>query len=484
MNKRIICFLSIFAVSAGVALSQVSVKGRVVDASSGEPLTGAAVSVPGARQGWTTDLDGWFSLSVAPNSSICISHLGYKGQEKSITGTGSVDFGVIMLETDEYSLDDVIITSSVAVARKTPVALSSINSARIEEKIGTQDFPEILKAVPGIYSTRKGGGYGDSELRLRGFKSENIAMMVNGIPVNDMEWGSVYWSNWAELADVSRSVQVQRGLGASKLSAPSVGGSVNIITTTIDAQQGGFVSCTMGDHGYNKVMFKVSTGLTDKGWAMTLLGGRTRGDGYIQGTEFNSYSYFINVAKRISDRHQLSFTAFGAPQWHNQRNKNDGLTVDGWQQVKKYMGENSAFRYNPAYGCGISGERKTSAKNAYHKPQISLNHLWQINETSNLSTAAYVSIGRGYGYSGQGYSMEYRNKWYGASYGLLNMQLRQPDGAFAYGDIYAMNDTSATNGALMAMSKSVNDHNWYGLLSTYSTKIGKCLPRPNTTSKN
>ncbi len=472
MNKHIGCFLLIFIISTGIVLSQVTVKGRVVDASTGEPLPNATILVAGANQGKTTDHDGWFSLSVTPNSSIYIRHLGYKGQEKEIKETNFVDLGEIMLETDEYSLDDVTITSSIAIARKTPVALSSINNAYIEEKIGMQDFPEILKTTPGIYSTKKGGGFGDSELRLRGFKSENIAVMINGIPMNDMEWGGVYWSNWAGLVDVSRSVQVQRGLGASKVSAPSVGGSVNIITNTIDAKKAGFASYEMGDHGYNKVTFKVSTGLSDKGWALTLLGGRTWGDGYVQGTEFNSYNYFINIAKRISNRHQLSLTAFGAPQWHNQRNKNDGLTIDGWQQVKKYMGENSAFQYNPTYGYGINGERKTSSKNVYHKPQISLNHLWQINETSNLSTALYVSIGRGYGYSGQGYSSEYKNKWYGASYGSLNMQLRNPDGTFAYDRIYAMNDTSA-NGALMAMSKSVNDHNWYGLLSTYSTKVGK-----------
>ncbi len=472
MNRHIVCFLLVFIASTGIALSQVSVKGRVVDASDGEPLAGASILVAGTDQGSTTDVAGRFSLSVAPNSNIIIRHLGYAEQKKSIPGTDSVDLGEIMMEPDEYSLDDVTITSSIAIARKTPVALSSINNAYIEEKIGTQDFPEILKATPGIYSTRKGGGYGDSELRLRGFKSENIAVMVNGVPVNDMEWGGVYWSNWAGLADVSRSVQVQRGLGASKVSAPSVGGSVNIITNTIDVQKGGFVSYAMGDHGYNKLTFKVSTGLSENGWALTLLGGKTWGDGYIQGTEFTGYNYFINVAKRISNRHQLSFTAFGAPQWHNQRNKNDGLTIDGWQQVKKYMGESSAFQYNPTYGYGINGERKTSAKNVYHKPQISLNHLWQINEKSNLSTALYVSLGRGYGYSGQGYGSPDRNKWYGASYGTLNMQLRHSDGTFAYDSIYAMNAGSG-NGALMAMSKSVNDHNWYGALSTYSTKIGK-----------
>ncbi|MDR2036842.1 MAG: TonB-dependent receptor [Bacteroidales bacterium] len=475
MNKYIVCCLLISTLSITLnsnILGQVIVKGQVVDADNGEPLVGATILTIGADQGNITDSEGKFSLLVAPNSSISIKYLGYKDLKKTVPATDLLDLGVVMMETDEYSLDDVTITSSIAISRKTPVALSSINNSYIEEKIGMQDFPEILKATPGVYATRKGGGFGDSELRLRGFKSENIAVMVNGVPVNDMEWGGIYWSNWAGLIDVSRSVQVQRGLGASKVSAPSVGGSVNIITNTIDAKKGGFISYGMGNHGYNKVVFKVSTGLMKNGWALTLLGGRTWGEGYVQGTEFNSYNYFINVAKRINDSHQLSLTAFGAPQWHNQRNKNDGLTMDGWQQVKKFMGDDRPYTYNPTYGYGINGERKTSSKNEYHKPQISLNHLWQINEKSNLSTALYVSIGRGYGYSGQGFSSAYRNKWYGASYGTLNTELRHPDGTFAYDEIYEINAAS-TDGALMAMSKSVNSHNWYGLLSTYSTKIGK-----------
>lgn len=64
---------------------------------------------------------------------------------------------------------------------------------------------------------------------MRGFGQENVAVMVNGVPVNDMEWGGVYWSNWAGLSDVTRTLQTQRGLRASKVSAPSVGGTINIV---------------------------------------------------------------------------------------------------------------------------------------------------------------------------------------------------------------------------------------------------------------
>lgn len=150
----------------------------------------------------------------------------------------------------------------------------------------------------------------------------------------------------------------------------------------------------MGNDGYNKILFSVSSGLSKDGWAFTLLGGKTWGDGYIQGTEFEGYNWFASVAKRFNDNHQLSLTAFGAPQWHNQRNNQNGLTIKEWQRVKQYMGEDSPYKYNPTFGYR-NGQVFNSSRNSYHKPQISLNHLWQIDRKSSLSTALYVSIGRG-----------------------------------------------------------------------------------------
>lgn len=481
MRKHLIHFLlvAVLSVFSAAAFAQTTVRGQLVDSETGEPLVGAAVMVEGSSQGSVTDIDGYFKQGVATNGTLLFKYVGYKDQKKKITQKGaSVDLGIIKMQPDAVMLTDVVITSSVAVARKTPVAMSSVPAAFIEEKLGTQEFPEILKATPGVYATKKGGGYGDSELRMRGFKTENIAVMVNGVPVNDMEWGGVYWSNWAGLSDVTRTMQTQRGLGASKVSVPSVGGSVNIVTKSIDAEKGGSVSYAMGNNGFNKILFNVSTGLSKSGWAMTLLGSKTWGDGYIQGTDFDAYNWFVNISKRFNDNHQLSLTAFGAPQSHNQRNKNDGLTIEGWQTYgKRYMNGDSPYKYNPTYGYGIGGERKTSGRNVYHKPQISLNHLWQINQKSSLSTALYVSLGRGYGYSGQGYKKDedgtnYRNQWFGSYNGKLNDYFRHEDGTFAYDEIYALNAASE-NGSKMAMSKSKNFHNWYGLLSTYTTKIGE-----------
>ena len=294
--------------------------------------------------------------------------------------------------------------------------------------------------------------------------------MINGVPMNGMENQKVYWSNWAGLSDVTRSMQVQRGLGAAKVSVPAVGGSINIVTKSTEAKRGGFVSYGMGNDGYNKILFSVSSGLSKDGWAFTLLGGKTWGDGYIQGTDFEGYNWFASIAKRFNDNHQLSLTAFGAPQWHNQRNNQNGLTIKEWQRVQKYMGEKSPYRYNPTFGYR-NGQAYNSSRNSYHKPQISLNHLWQIDRKSSLSTALYVSIGRGNGYSGSGDAAN-RSRWYGASNGLVNNDFREADGTFAYDEVEALNETSTT-GSKMIMGKSMNNHMWYGLLSTYTTKFGE-----------
>ena len=214
--------------------------------------------------------------------------------------------------------------------------------------------------------------------------------------------------------------------------------------------------------------------MNEKGWAFTVLAAKTWGNGYVQGTEFEGYNWFVNIAKRINDNHQLSLTAFGAPQWHNQRSNYDGLTIVQWQQVKNYMDGESAYKYNPTYGFGKNGERLTSARNVYHKPQISLNHQWQISDDANLSTALYSSIGRGYGYSGQGTSSSYSNMWYGASNGSLNTTFRNADGTFAYDQIQEMNEKS-DHGSDMVMSLSKNYHTWLGLISNYTNNVSDQL---------
>ncbi|HQB78999.1 MAG TPA: TonB-dependent receptor [Tenuifilaceae bacterium] len=432
---------------ANLALAQGVLKGVIVDEQSGEPLIGATVMVEKTAKGTATSLDGSFSLPLENGKyNIQISYVGYLEKIVPVEVSGETSMGKVALKSDAIGLEEVLVVSSIARDRQTPVAVATIKAEVIQEKLGTQEFPEILKSTPSVYATKQGGGYGDSRINLRGFDSNNIGVLINGVPVNDMESGRVYWSNWAGLADVTRTMQVQRGLGASRLALSSVGGTINIVTNSTDAKMGGNVSYVVGNDGYSKKSFMVSTGLTEKNWAITLSGAQTQGDGYVKGTNFEGWSYFANISKRISDKHTLSLTAFGAPQWHNQRYNRSS--------IQTYRDHQDGIKYNADYGYH-NGKVYATAYNYYHKPQISLNHFWTINSTTNLSTSAYASLATGGG-----------RRAYGPQSALASTA-RTPEGLIDWNAIIANNAQSAT-GSQTVMANSVNSHDWYGVLSTFN----------------
>jgi outer membrane receptor protein involved in Fe transport len=374
---------------------------------------------------------------------------------KTVAFNGTTDFGTISLEPSAEALDEIVITqTSFAIERKTPVAVSTVRADIIENKLGTQEFPEILKATPGVYATKSGGGFGDGRINLRGFNSENVAVMINGVPVNDMENGRLYWSNWAGLADVTSAMQVQRGLGASKVAVPSIGGTINIITKSTDVSKGGNVFMGIGNDGYSKYGVTLSTGLLDNGFAATVSAAKTTGDGYVDGTEFNGLNYFVNISKQLNENHKLSLTTFGAPQKHGQRQNRS--TID------KYRTAASGLKFNPDWGI-MNGEVYHIQNNFYHKNKTIFNHYWTISDKTNLSTALYGSWGSGGGSGNTG------------DMSLFNVRLGGADMPVDLDYIVDANRASGPNGGLAWIYASRNDHNWYGMLSTFKTEINDNL---------
>ncbi len=459
--NQLLC-IAVLTLFSTVMYAQSTIKGKVIDSDMNSPLPGANVVVKGTSKGATTDFDGNFTITADSNSGeVVISYVGYVSQ--TIAFNGDTDFGTITLMSSDVGLDEIMIVASVAVDRKTPVAVSTVRATDIELKLGTQEFPEVLKSTPGVYATKSGGGFGDGRINLRGFNSENVAVMINGVPVNDMENGRVYWSNWAGLGDVTSSMQVQRGLGAARVAVPSVGGTINILTKTTDVEEGGNVYTTLGNDGYQKYGVTYSTGLMDNGFAATVSASKTDGEGYVDGTQFNAVAYFVNLSKQINDQHKLSFTAFGAKQRHGQRQNRHTIAT--------YRESERGIKYNSDWGYK-NGQVTFIEDNFYHKPQISLNHYWDISDKTSLSTAAYVSFGSGGGggtlgsdSENPGFEGDGRFKFTSADYRLGEY------GPLDFDRIVQENIANGANGSSAALRASRNDHNWYGVLSTLKSDL-------------
>ncbi len=111
-------------------------------------MIGATITVPGTSLGEATDASGNFVLNVTPGTErVVVSFIGYKDVVVDIAKGKSTKLGTITLVTDSKMLDDVVVTQSIAVQRKTPVAVASVDFDYIEEKLGGQEFPEVLKST-------------------------------------------------------------------------------------------------------------------------------------------------------------------------------------------------------------------------------------------------------------------------------------------------------------------------------------------------
>lgn len=465
-NLQRLLFVIVMLAFSGFTFAQSTIKGKVLDAETKTALPGANVVVKGTTQGTTTDIDGKFSLNVEQTQGeLLISFIGYETVTMAFNTNQSTNLGEILLGQDSETLADIVVIGDglidFAKERQTPVAVSTVTSKIIQEKLGNQEFPEILRSTPSIYVTKQGGGYGDARINVRGFDMNNTAVMINGQPVNDMENGWVYWSNWAGLQDVASGIQVQRGLGSSKLAISSVGGTINIVTKATQRKAGGFVKSSVGNDGFHKHTASYSTGMNDKGWGMTLLLSHWEGDGYVDGTRGQGQSYFLSVGYKPSEKHEFNFMIFGAPQWHDQSYSNKLSTL--LEHGKKY---NDEWGY-------LNGKYHTMRRNFYHKPVMNFNWDWNISEKYTLNTVAYVSFGRGGGTGPRGD--------FGLAPSSSNGEQWDFDAIKAYNSNVSW-DGSTTNGYFdgravvtsrdgMIKRASMNSHNWVGLLSNLNHKF-------------
>ncbi len=460
--------LLFFAAIFNNTFSQTIVNGIILDSISQNCISDVSIYNEKTADGTSSNKDGRFSILLKKGKhNLLISYLGY--QQKSInilvdTNTKQIYLGKIYLSSEQFELNEIGIIADISRERKTPVATSTIKANTIENESGDEPFPQVMKSVPGVYPTRYGGGSGDARISIRGFKQENIALLLNGIPVSSVENGLVYWNNWIGLTEATQTIQVQRGLGASKVALNSVGGTINIITKTTENIKNASIKYSITNYGNSKTTLALSSGKLNNGYVITFLGSKTTGTGYVDATYVDAWAYFLTISKDFGKNHKLVFTGLGAPEKHGQKNlKLSQIEID------KY-----GNKFNKDWG-SYNGEINNLSENFYHKPHFSLNHYWKISDKSFLASSAYLSFGYGGG------------KWsesYNYAPGIFNY--RNPSGQIDWNSIYNLNSQNP-NQTILANGDTVSgysqniqtnflaNHIWYGFLSSFNHEINENL---------
>ena len=406
-----------------------SLVGVVTDVDS-QPLEGANIVVVGTDLGGVSDNTGAFKIDVPTGTyDVTASFIGYSSITKSVVVGDIVSSVNFSLDINYLGLSDVEVLASRA-SETTPVAYTNVSKEEMDVRLGSQDIPMILNTTPSVYATQQGGGAGDARINIRGFNQRNVAVMINGVPQNDMENGWVYWSNWDGVGDATSSIQVQRGLSAVNLATPSIGGTMNIITDPTAMEKGGKFKQEAGDGGFLKTTMNYNTGLIGDKLALSGTIVRKTGDGIIDGTWTDAWAYYFGGSYAISEDQRVELYAIGAPQRHGQNLYKQNIatysqelagSIDGyddsayvagnkfeteagrfynqnWAPVSSdYDGQQYWYMYGARttdrYNKGFLNERE----NFFHKPLVNLNHFLNINDKTKLSSVLYWSGGSGGG---------------------------------------------------------------------------------------
>jgi len=504
MSKRYLFAVLLIAVLVpALALAQGIITGSVTDGSTGDALPGANVIVDGQPYGGASDLSGAYVIEGVPagNYTVTASMIGYKGMSMSAqVATGVSTTLNFTLNSTTLQLSAVTVSGNFAKNRETPVAFTTIGEDHIKNNFTVQDVPHLFANSPGVYVTSDGGaGMGDSQVKIRGFDEQRIAVMINNVPVNDPESKKVYWSNWGSLPAAAQAIQIQRGVGSSQYGSGALGGSINVVTKDAPAKRSMGAISTLGQNGVMKYGVDFNSGLIAGKYSFIGRVNYMQGNGWRNDTFYKGAQYYFSGMMYPNDKNVFKVILHGAPQFHSYSYYGFPAAAFADRADIDTTGAGEAA-YKDNYGAYVAGfgrdwnghpylaeddltdalkDRETSMmdvlfnrtevgnspqggivvgngvasfdNNVFHKPQFELHHSLKLSDITKVTSTAFYSSGYGYG--------ENVNSYYKVA--------RNADGTMVADNLIAGNSSS------VYQYRNYSLHSQFGILSNVETKLGQ-----------
>jgi len=365
-----------FKISSGYA--SVPVSGKICDSQTGIPLAGANILIEELNTGTTSDNQGHFRINLQPGKyTFSASYIGYRIRKKAVTVSGEsfvLDFN---LTPQVLEGQKVIVSATRAKERETPVVFTDLSRQELAAKHPTQEIPMLLTEIPGIYSySDAGNGLGYSYLKIRGFDQTRVAVMLNGIPLNDPEDHQVYWVDMPDFLASVQDIQIQRGVGASVYGSSSFGGTVNLITNELNSAQRISLNSGFGSYDTRKISLSFNSGLIDNRYAVAGRFSKILSDGYRENSDVDLWAYFLS-ASRYGLHTTTKINFYGGPE----------LTHAAWEASPESELKKN-HRHNPI--------KFLNTIDSFHQPHYELLHEWEINPKLTLANTLFYIHGKGY----------------------------------------------------------------------------------------
>ena len=281
-----------------------TLSGTVKD-SSGHPLSGATVSVANVRS-ITTDSAGAFALELPESTyEVRIAHPGFATEMRRVPSGEHLDV------TLDPAFAETMVVSAIRAEAETPVTKTDIAREEIDQQYHGQDVPLLLRDAPSVnaYSESGSGGSGYSYISLRGVSPTRINFTLDGVPLADSEDMGTYFADFPDLARSLESIQIQRGVGTSTVGTPSFGGSVNMQSIDLSADQRTEATFGAGSYEGRQASIGYHSGALPGGIAFYTRVSFLENEGFRDNSATRQRNVFFSGSKTVGDA-LLKLTGF------------------------------------------------------------------------------------------------------------------------------------------------------------------------------
>ncbi|CAN5571501.1 TonB-dependent receptor [soil metagenome] len=351
-----------------------TIKGVITD-ENGKPAPNTKVALPGSNNSTTTNESGEFILNDVPAGT---TKLDVSPAEKVKSDANEITMPVAV---DTAKEDEIV--NAHADTENIPT-ISSDDEGAQGQSSSSENVASVLNSARDAFTNAASYNFSVARFRVRGYDDENLVMLMNGVPMNDLTTGRGLFNTWSGLNDVVRNREITSGLAPAYYSFGDIGGTISIDSRASHQRKQLQASFSIANRTYdNRFMITYGSGLSKNGWAYSVsYSRRWAQEGYVKGTYYDGHSYFFSIEKYINSKHSLSLTAMGAP-------TENGRGKSSYQEMYDLADDNY---YNPNWGYQ-NGKVRNSAVGKNHQPLVTLTYHWDIDSKSSLNAAVGYSFG-------------------------------------------------------------------------------------------
>lgn len=379
MRGKWLFSLGVIFFNGGVLLAQeTTLRGKVLDPSTQQGIPDVEVSIANTDLLEMSDEEGHFLFHKASlpygEGILVLRKYGYQEQYLPIVINEGKDLNLSVLYL-QAEVDPLV--KEMGVVR--------LSEEELDLDIGSaSNISGLLGASKDVFLRAAAFDFSGAFYNPRGYDSKHGLLLINGVTMNKMLDARPLWSNWGGLNDVMREQLFSTGMSANEYTFGGLAGSTNIIMRASNYYKGGTISYASANASYRgRWMASYHTGLMPSGWAVSvLISRRFAKEGYKDASLYDANSIFTSFEKRINKKHSLNLTMFYTP---NRRGKTSANT----QEV--YDLKNTAYN---AYWGRQEGKKRNSRVREVEEPVFMLNHYWDFNHSSNLTTSIAYQFGK------------------------------------------------------------------------------------------